>query len=66
MATAPAGPRHDGQKNVGVLFSPVRYQPVYYVQRIRNYRAVIRPAFVGDEVAVDGAAPSIFSRLLSD
>ncbi|WP_018137555.1 MULTISPECIES: membrane-bound lytic murein transglycosylase MltF [unclassified Thioalkalivibrio] len=42
------------------------YQPVYYVQRIRNYRAVIRPAFVGDEVAVDGPAPSIFSRLLSD
>ncbi len=42
------------------------YQPVYYVQRIRNYRAVIRPVFVGDEVAADGPTPSILSRLLSD
>ncbi|OOC10331.1 membrane-bound lytic murein transglycosylase MltF [Thioalkalivibrio halophilus] len=25
------------------------YQPVYYVQRIRNYRDVIRPVFVEDE-----------------
>ena len=28
------------------------YQPVYYVQRIRNYRDVIRPVFVAEDEAV--------------